>query len=119
MRLLSVMYKLFGITNCDTVKKARLFLQKNKIDFEFVDFKKYRPTEEDITLWSQSFGSLPVNTRGVTYKKYQVQFESLSMSEKITFLQNNTSMIKRPILEKEGSVLTFGFDEAIFKKVLR
>lgn len=105
------MMKLFGIPNCDTVKKARTFLEKKNVDYEFVDFKKYKPTTTDIKRWSEAFGGLPVNTKGVTYKKHKEHFESLGAQEKITFLQENTSMIKRPVLEKDGKVLFFGFEE--------
>jgi Spx/MgsR family transcriptional regulator len=105
------MIKLFGIPNCDTVKKARTFLEKKKIAFEFIDFKKYTPSTDDIARWSEVFGGLPVNSKGVTFKKHKVHFESLSKSDQVKFIQVNTSMIKRPILEKDGKVLAFGFEE--------
>jgi Spx/MgsR family transcriptional regulator len=113
------MVKLFGIPNCDTVKKARVFLEKNKIDVEFVDLKKYRPQMDDINRWSNVFGGLPVNSKGVTYKKHKDQFEKLSEQDKVKFIQDNTSMIKRPILENNGKVLAFGFDEEQFKKIIK
>jgi Spx/MgsR family transcriptional regulator len=112
------MYKLFGIPNCDTVKKARTFLEKNKVATEFIDFKKYRPTNDDIERWSQVFGGLPVNTKGVTYKIHKIEYEALSSKEQIRFIQENTSMIKRPILEKGGEVLAFGFDEKTYQEKL-
>lgn len=113
------MYRLFGIPNCDTVKKARTFLEKKKIDVEFIDFKKYTPTSEDIERWGKAFGGIPVNNKGVTYKKHKDVFEGLSSSKQVEFIQKNTSMIKRPILEKGNKVIAFGFDEdqylALFK----
>lgn len=109
------MYKLFGIPNCDTVKKARTFLEKKKVDFEFVDFKKYTPTSEDIERWGHVFGGLPVNSKGLTYKKHKAEFESISRKAQVQFIQKNTSMIKRPILEKGGNVVAFGFDEDQYK----
>lgn len=112
------MLKLFGIPNCDTVKKARTYLEKKKLDYEFVDFKKTPPSAEDILRWEEAFESLPVNTKGVTYKKFKEEYESLTPKNKIQFLTKNTSMIKRPILEKKGKVLAFGFDEANYKEVL-
>jgi arsenate reductase (glutaredoxin) len=105
------MYKIFGIPNCDTVKKARTFLELNQVESLFVDFKKYQPTQEDISRWTENFGGLPVNIKGVTYKKHKEQFEKLNLTSQIKFIQQNTSMIKRPILEKNGIVLAFGFDE--------
>lgn len=111
------MYKIFGIPNCDTVKKARTFIEKKKVTAEFVDFKKYTPTQTDIERWQKAFGSLPVNTKGVTYKKHKEHFDSLSPKQQIVFIQENTSMIKRPVLEKDGKVLAFGFDEAQYKEI--
>lgn len=111
------MYKLFGIPNCDTVKKARLFLEKKNVEFEFVDFKKYRPTEEDLDRWAAVFGGLPVNTKGATYKKHKEHYETLTPSQKKKFVQDNTSLIKRPVLERNGKVLSFGFDENQFKEI--
>ena len=112
------MYKIFGIPNCDTVKKARTFLQKKKVEAEFIDFKKYKPTDDDIDRWSTFFGGLPVNTKGVTYKKHKDEFEGLSEKAQIKLIQLNTSMIKRPILEKDGKVLAFGFDEDQYKALV-
>lgn len=112
------MYKLFGIPNCDTVKKARTFLEKKKVNATFIDFKKYKPTEEDIERWSKVFGGLPVNTKGVTYKKHKDEFEALGSKAQIKFIQENTSMIKRPILEKNNKVLAFGFDESNYKEII-
>src|SRR5690606_36611941 len=105
------MIKLFGIPNCDTVKKARTFIEKKNVAFDFVDFKKYKPTAEDIERWAEVFGGLPVNVKCVNYKKHKEHYESLSKKDQIKFLQENTSMIKRPILEKDGKVMAFGFEE--------
>lgn len=111
------MYKIFGIPNCDTVKKARTFLDNKKLAYDFIDFKKIRPTVEDIERWSKNFGGLPVNTKGATYKKHKDEYESLDEKGRIQFIIVNTSMIKRPILEKEGKVVAFGFDEEKYKEI--
>ena len=50
------MLKLFGIPNCDTVKKARVFLEKEKLSYEFVDFKKDPPTLHELENWTRAFG---------------------------------------------------------------
>ncbi len=113
------MFKIFGIPNCDTVKKARTFLEKKKVEAEFVDFKKYKPSDDDIERWSKTFGGLPVNNKGVTYKKHKEEFEALNTKAQIKFIQTNTSMIKRPILEKNGKVLAFGFDEEQYKTLVK
>lgn len=113
------MYKLFGIPNCDTVKKARRFLELQGIGVNFIDFKKQQPTEKDILRWAQAFGGMPVNKKGQTYRKYKDQFESLGEKEQILFLKEHSSMIKRPVLENdEGAVLSFGFDEESYKTII-
>jgi arsenate reductase len=112
------MFYLYGIANCDTVKKARVYLEKKKIEFDFIDFKKTPPTAESITLWSKAFGELPVNKKGQTYKKLASEYEALSEKEKVAFIIKNSSMIKRPILQKDNSVLSFGFSEEDYKKGL-
>jgi arsenate reductase len=112
------MFYLYGIPNCDTVKKARVYLDKKKIEHEFIDFKKTPPTAESITLWSKAFGELPVNKKGQTYKKHAEEYEGLSDKEKVAFIIKNSSMIKRPILQKDKTVLSFGFSEEDYKKSL-
>lgn len=113
------MYTLFGIPNCNTVKKAMDFLKSKKIDFAFIDFKKQKPTVEQIKKWKEAFGDLPVNKTGLTYRKYKSEYESLTESQKIKFLIEQSSMIKRPILEKNSKVLTFGFSEEDYSKSLK
>ena len=112
------MIYLFGIPNCNTVKKARTFLETHSIAFEFVDFKKSPPSIQSIELWQAAFGGLPVNKKGLTYKKHSQEFETLTESQKIAFISKNSSMIKRPILQKDKTVLCFGFDESEFIKKL-
>lgn len=111
--------KLYGIPNCDTVKKARTFLETKNVVFQFVDFKKTPPTQEDVLRWTEAFGDLPVNKSGLTYKKHKALFEELSRKEKVDFLIKNSSMIKRPILEKNGKVLFFGFKEEDYKALAK
>lgn len=112
------MHFLFGIPNCDTVKKARTYLESHSVQFEFIDFKKTPPTAQQIGLWTKSFGDLPLNKKGQTFKKYAATFEDLSGEEKIHLIMANSSMIKRPILMKDKTVLSFGFDESTYKSVL-
>jgi arsenate reductase len=109
------MIKMYGIPNCDTVKKARTFLEKKKIDFEFVDFKKTPPEESDIERWKKAFGEWPLNKKGPTFRKNKEEFEKLSQAKRTGFIILNSSMIKRPILEIEGEVFAFGFNEETYK----
>jgi len=111
------MKKMYGIPNCDTVKKARTFLEKKKIAYEFIDFKKTPPTKADLERWKKVFGDWPVNKKGPTFRNNKEQFEALSEKDLPDFIIQNPSMIKRPIIESEGKVLSFGFDEENFLKI--
>lgn len=109
------MITMYAIANCDTVKKARKYLEDKKIDYTFVDFKKIAPTKEQIKRWADFFGELPANKKGTTYRKFKDEYEALSDSKKIDFLIANSSMIKRPVLEKNNKTLFLGFEEEGYK----
>lgn len=109
------MITMYAIANCDTVKKARMFLEKKKIEYIFVDFKKTAPTAEQIKKWGEFFGELPANKKGTTYKKYKDEYEVLTPAQKIKFLIENTSMIKRPVLEKNNKTIAMGFEEEAYQ----
>lgn len=102
---------MYAIPNCDTVKKARHFLESNKIAYQFIDFKKSPPTKAQIEAWSEFLGEPPVNKKGMTYRKYKDHYEALSLEEKIDFIITNTSIIKRPILMQNETIIAVGFHE--------
>ncbi|MBY0414638.1 MAG: Spx/MgsR family RNA polymerase-binding regulatory protein [Bdellovibrionales bacterium] len=108
------MLTMYAIPNCDTVKKARTFLDKKGIAYEFVDFKKTPPTSDLVKKWADFAGDLPVNKKGTTYKKLKDEFETLSAAKKIDFITKNSSMIKRPVLENKNKTLAIGFDEETY-----
>lgn len=105
------MYTLYGIANCDTVKKTKKYLDEKGVDYDFVNFKKTAPTAKNIKLWQDYLGDMPVNKRGTTFRKIKDDFEKSSQSNKVKLLIENSSAIKRPILEKNKSVMAVGFDE--------
>lgn len=112
------MISMYAIPNCDTVKKARVFLEARNIAYEFVDFKKIPPTEAQIASWSGFGGELPVNKKGTSYRKHKEAYEALDQSGKINFVIANPSMIKRPILVKNGQTIAMGFNEAEYHSLL-
>lgn len=107
----SNMYTLYGIPNCDTIKKTKTFLDGKGVSYDFVNFKKSAPTAKNIKLWQNYLGDMPVNKRGTTFRKIKDDFEESTDTKKIKLLIDNSSAIKRPILEKDGSVMAIGFDE--------
>jgi Spx/MgsR family transcriptional regulator len=108
---------MYGIPNCDTVKKAKKALEEKSIEFEFVDFKKVAPTEKDLKRWKKAMGEWPVNPRGRTFKVIKEEFEAATDKKKVELMAENTSAIKRPILENNGEVIAFGFDKEVYSEL--
>jgi len=96
---------LYGIANCDTVKKTKQLLDSKKIAYDFYDFKKQPPSKEMLKRWLNEFGAEQViNKRGTTWRKLDEKTQALaggSESQQIKLLLENSSMIKRPIIEIE------------------
>jgi len=112
-----VMIKMYGIPNCDTVKKARKNLEAKGIDYEFIDFKKVGVDKASIERWKKFLGEWPVNKRGRTFRQFKEAFESGTDAAKIKLITENTSLIKRPVLEKGKSVLCLGFDVDVYNGI--
>jgi arsenate reductase len=110
----------YGIKNCNTVKNALDWLKKNKVEFEFHDYKKSGVTASKLADWSKQVGweSL-VNKRGTTWRQLDEAIQNKITNEKaaIALMVEKTSVIKRPLIEDNGKVLLLGFDEAQYKAV--
>jgi Spx/MgsR family transcriptional regulator len=111
---------IYGIKNCNTVKSALDWLKKKKIEFDFHDYKSKGITETKLKAWSKQVGweSL-VNKRGTTWRKLDEATQKKITSEKaaIALMLEKTSVIKRPLIEENGKVMTLGFDEKIYKSI--
>ena len=109
----------YGIKNCTTVKNALDWLKKKKVDFEFHDYKSKGITEAKLKSWSKQVGweSL-VNKRGTTWRQLDEKIQSKVTNEAsaIALMMEKTSVIKRPLIESEGKVVTLGFDEGEYAK---
>src|SRR5882762_4432003 len=112
----------YGIKNCNTVKSAVLWLDKNNVEFEFHDYKKSGVTVAQLKEWCRQVGweSL-VNKRGTTWRQLEETVQKNVINEKsaIALMIEKTSVIKRPLIEKNGEVLLLGFDEVAYKKALK
>lgn len=101
----------FGIRNCDTVRKARRHLDEAGVEYRFHDFRKDGLSEDDFSRW---LGDLPVesliNKRGTSWRALPVdQREPLTNERALALALANPSLIKRPVVEW-GNVVTVGFD---------
>jgi Spx/MgsR family transcriptional regulator len=108
----------YGIPNCNTVKKALDWLKANKIAYEFHDFKKSGISETKLKAWSKQVGwQKLVNRKGTTWKLLDASIQQSVTTEKaaIALMQEKTSVIKRPVLETENGIL-LGFDEVLYSQ---
>lgn len=103
--------KVYGIKNCDTVKKALKKLDASGVDYEFIDFKKSPPSKELIKKAQSFLGELPVNKRGTTFRKFKEDYESATEAGQIKLLMENSSAIKRPLVEIKSKIVAVGFKD--------
>ena len=112
--------RLYGIPNCNTVKKARDWLAANHIAYEFHDFKKQGIDEVTIQNWLTQYpwGKL-INRAGLTWRGLDDATKSgiIDNASAIALMQAKTSVIKRPILEKDEQILALGFTESNYQNL--
>ncbi|MBK0378111.1 Spx/MgsR family RNA polymerase-binding regulatory protein [Mucilaginibacter segetis] len=110
----------YGITNCNTVKKALDWLKENNVQYEFHDFKKLGISSEKLEEWDKKAGYEKfLNKQGLTWKQLDATLKESIKTNKdaLQLLQQKTSMIKRPVIEHNGKLL-FGFNEETYKTEL-
>ncbi|PNU02569.1 arsenate reductase [Novosphingobium guangzhouense] len=102
----------YGIPNCDTVKKARVWLDANAISYTFHDYKKEGVDPDKLAAWIDAAGLDKVlNRAGTTFRKLpDADKADLDAAKAIALMVANPSMIKRPLVEYPGGVLV-GFKE--------
>ncbi|MBM3350915.1 MAG: ArsC family reductase [Betaproteobacteria bacterium] len=113
------MFTLYGIPNCNTVKKARDWLDANNIAYEFHDFKKQGIDETTLNQWlTQRPWEKLINRAGLTWRGLDDATKSciIDNTSAIKLMQAKTSVIKRPVLVKNGKILCLGFDENLYKE---
>ncbi len=105
------MLTVYGIANCDTVKKARRWLDEAGIDHVFHDYKKSPPTAELLREWCDKLGhDALINRRGTTWRQLPESDKiGLDQEKAIALMCRHPSLIKRPVVEKDGMRL-LGFD---------
>ncbi len=114
-------YILYGIPNCNTVKKAMVWLKTKNVEYVFHNFKKDGITSQLLENWFKTFGwENVINKKGLTFKKLDKEAQALIINSgaALTYLLSNTSAIKRPILEENGNPVLIGFTEEDYAKKL-
>ena len=107
------MIDLYGIPNCDTVKKARAWLAERGIDYTFHDYKKEGADPVKLSEWVEAKGwETVLNRRGTAFRKLPEDVkEGLDAARATAVMEASPSTIKRPVVEYPGGLLV-GFDAA-------
>lgn len=113
--------QVYGIKNCNTVKKALTWLDENNLAYTFHDYKKEPATLAQLEAWEKeiSWESL-VNKKGTTWRKLSAEEQAavIDADSANNVLLSNNSMIKRPLIESPKGIL-LGFDEEEYNAKLK
>lgn len=113
--------KLYGIPNCDTVKKARAWLAENGIEYEFVDFKKSAPSQALLEEWLEEVPlDILLNKRGTTWRKLGEEEKAAAENRDaaVGLMVRQPSIIKRPVLVHNGRCVC-GFTADMYQGVFK
>jgi len=110
---------IYGIPNCDTMKKARRWLEANVVEYDFHDYKKRGVPEKNLKTWVQKAGwETILNKRGTTWRKLDDELKhTIDNESAIKVMLDNPSIIKRPVLES-NQLLLIGFKEDEYKQLI-
>ena len=106
---------LYGIVNCDTMKKARAWLDSRQVAYEFHDYKKEGVPRDKLESWAATVGwEVLLNRAGTTFRKLpDAAKQNIDEAKAIRLMLEQPSMIKRPVLER-GKTLLVGFSPEKF-----
>ena len=112
------MITIYGIKNCDTMKRARAWLDGHKVQYAFHDYKASGIDKPTLEGWIGKVGwEVLLNRAGTTFKKLpDADKENVTEKKAIALMLAQPSMIKRPVLEAKGK-LTVGFKPEEYKKL--
>ena len=111
---------IYGIKNCDTMKKARAWLDDHGVAYAFHDYKASGAPKDKLRQWSDELGwETLLNRAGTTFRKLpDAEKEGLNEKKALALMLEQPSMIKRPVLEM-GAKLLVGFKPEIYAKEVK
>lgn len=117
---MTVAIVIYGIKNCDTMKKARAWLDKHGVEYVFHDYKVAGIEPGRLERWAKKAGwETLINRAGTTFKKLpDMEKSSLSETKAVALMLKQPSMIKRPVLEAGGGKLLVGFNPERYGEAL-
>jgi arsenate reductase len=115
------MVKIYGIKNCDSMKKAFQWLDEHGVAYEFHDYKKAGVPRERLVEWCRTLGwKTLLNTKGTTWRKLSPEEQDISTQSKaVATMVEYASVIRRPVVETSEGQILVGFDALIFESFVR
>ena len=112
------MLNLYGIKNCDTVKKARRWLEDHGVEYQFHDFRQYGLDKKQLSGWVEQLGwEAVVNKRSTTWRNLSDKEKDIKTNAQAAkLLAANPTLIKRPVTENNKTLLV-GFKESEYQKL--
>ena len=112
------MTTIYGIKNCDTMKRARAWLDTHKVAYAFHDYKAAGIDKATLEGWTKKVGwETLLNRAGTTFRKLSdAERDGLTEKKAVALMLAQPSMIKRPVLDK-GGMLTVGFKPETYERV--
>ena len=113
------MITVYGIKNCDSVKKARKWLLAHSLDYQFIDLREDGIDSNTLALWIKQVGwEVILNKRGTTWRNLGTeQQQSVNQTNVVDLLQANPTLIKRPVLDVDG-IISVGFTSESYDQLL-
>lgn len=110
------MLTLYGIPNCDTVKKARAWLDERGLAYDFHDYKKRGISAEKLADWlTQVSWEQLLNRAGTTYRQLADAQKPGDAESAMAVMLANPSIIRRPLIEAKGRLVALGFKEGEYE----
>jgi arsenate reductase len=111
---------IYGIKNCDTMKKARAWLDKRGVAYDFHDYKSAGIERAQLERWEKKVGwETLLNRAGTTFRKLpDTDKAGLNANKALALMLKQPSMIKRPVLELPGGKLLVGFKPEIYAEAV-
>lgn len=109
------MYKIYGIPNCNTIKKTLDWMDRHRIEYEFYDYKKLGMTASRLKNWSKQVGwENFLNKKSATWRGLSKEIQQAITTEKkaVELMLANNSIIKRPVIERDNLIVVIGFEES-------
>lgn len=115
------MIRIYGIKNCDSMKKTFKWLDERNIPYEFHDYKKAGVPRERLVAWCKALGwKTLLNTKGPTWRKLTPEQQQIgTQSQAVAIMMEYPSVIRRPVVETASGHLLVGFDPTMFESFIK